>query len=280
MPIFQTLYEDCTRKLLFLLLFGSLLFTGCGSRDEEGLLFEKVPGETLAADAQDSAIGSDASGAVLPDVSDVGPSGVLSAVPSDPSEGAGSDALAAQGAALTAGKEPGPAAQSAGSGQENADTALAGCIVHICGAVRSPGVYELPAGSRLIDAVNAGGGFLPEADQSACNLAAVVTDGCQIYIMTEEESHQEGNGLHTAGIQEPQAQSRQALQEEAGEQKVNLNTADADSLKTLPGIGDSRAAAIIAFREEYGYFQRIEDIMKVSGIKQAAFDKIKDKITV
>lgn len=157
------------------------------------------------------------------------------------------------------------------------------CIVHICGAVYNPGVYELPDGSRVMDAVTAAGGFLEDADQSACNLAQAIVDGCQIYIMTREESSVLLEEEKSAGIQ-PQKSLEGVQTADAGERaeagKVNLNTADAAALKTLPGIGDSRAAAILAFRQENGAFSCIEDIMKVSGIKQAAFDKIKDRITV
>lgn len=162
------------------------------------------------------------------------------------------------------------------------------CIVHICGAVKNPGVYELQEGSRVMDAVEAGGGFLEEADQAACNLAQPVIDGCQIYIMTKEESSREEAGK-SAGIQNAEevvsfgkaTETEPAASIDVGETgKVNLNTADASLLKTLPGIGDSRAEAIIAYRQEHGQFGCIEDIMKVSGIKQAAFEKIKDRITV
>ena len=74
-------------------------------------------------------------------------------------------------------------------------------VVHICGAVSAPGVYELPAGSRIIDAVEAGGGFLPEADEACCNLAEEIVDGCQIYIMTKSESCADGQTEKKAGIQ-------------------------------------------------------------------------------
>lgn len=160
------------------------------------------------------------------------------------------------------------------------------CVVHICGAVRKPGVYELPEGSRVMDAVDAGGGFVEEADPNACNLAEELVDGCQIYIMTKSESHEAQESARVAGIQPdsvPAGNAAGGKDDAAGQKdtgKVNLNLADAAMLKTLPGIGDSKAAAIISFREEHGGFSSIEDIMKVSGIKQAAFDKIKDKITV
>ena len=74
-------------------------------------------------------------------------------------------------------------------------------VVHICGAVSAPGVYELPAGSRIIDAVEAGGGFLPEAEEACCNLAEEIVDGCQIYIMTKAESCADGQTEKKAGIQ-------------------------------------------------------------------------------
>ena len=161
-------------------------------------------------------------------------------------------------------------------------------VVHICGAVSAPGVYELPAGSRIIDAVEAGGGFLPEADEACCNLAEEIVDGCQIYIMTKSESCADGQTEKKAGIQtspdsdmqttDINMRSNSATALDNG--LVNLNTADVAALMTLPGIGESRAKAIISYREQHGAFAQIEDIMKISGIKQAAFSKIKDKITV
>lgn len=161
-------------------------------------------------------------------------------------------------------------------------------VVHICGAVSAPGVYELPAGSRIIDAVEAGGGFLPEAEEACCNLAEEIVDGCQIYIMTKSESCADGQTEKKAGIQtspdsDMQTTDRNARSNNAPALEnglVNLNTADIAALMTLPGIGESRAKAIISYREQHGAFAKIEDIMKISGIKQAAFSKIKDKITV
>ena len=161
-------------------------------------------------------------------------------------------------------------------------------VVHICGAASAPGVYELPAGSRIIDAVEAGGGFLPEAEEACCNLAEEIVDGCQIYIMTKAESCADGQTEKKAGIQtspdsDMQTTDRNARSNSAPALEnglVNLNTADVAALMTLPGIGESRAKAIISYREQHGAFAKIEDIMKISGIKQAAFSKIKDKITV
>ena len=134
-------------------------------------------------------------------------------------------------------------------------------VVHNCGAGMVPGVYELEAGSRVIDAVQAAGGFTRDAAEDARNLAEPVLDGNMIRIPTIEEQQKK-----TASEQE--------------DTRININTADAGKLQTLPGIGESRAAAIIEYRETYGAFSCIEDIMKVAGIKQAAFEKLKEQITV
>lgn len=137
--------------------------------------------------------------------------------------------------------------------------------VHICGAVVNPGVYELPPGSRIVDAVDKAGGLSVDADESYVNLAAVPNDGEQIFIPTIEESV-------------IMKQTRQETGVSSG--KVNINTADKTLLCTLPGIGDTRAADIIAYRQEHGNFSAIEDIMQVSGIKEGSFQKIKEMIVV
>lgn len=156
------------------------------------------------------------------------------------------------------------------------------CFVHICGAVNVPGVYELPRGSRIYQAVDMAGGFLPEADQSFLNLARPVADGMKITVLTIQEAQ---TAVQDQGISFPgneaglpgDGQTGGALAEKI---KVNINTAGKEELMTLRGIGASRAEDIIAYREKHGSFQKIEDIMKVSGIKDAAFEKIKDDITV
>lgn len=137
------------------------------------------------------------------------------------------------------------------------------CFVHICGEVENPGVYELEEGSRIFEAVDMAGGFTKEASQSSLNLAETIADGMQIVILSKEEAMavQTAAEAHAAGL-------------------VNINKASKEQLMTLPGIGASRADDIIRYREESGGFQRIEDIMKVSGIKDAAFQKIKDSIAV
>ncbi len=149
--------------------------------------------------------------------------------------------------------------------EEAAGEALPVCFVHICGAVERPGVYELLEGSRVFQAVELAGGFLPEADESGLNLAALISDGMKILVLTREEAE-------TASAQEGEGAGKQG--------KVNINTASEKELMTLKGIGESRAKDIIAYREKHGRFSKIEDIMQVPGIKDGAFQKIKDDITV
>lgn len=135
--------------------------------------------------------------------------------------------------------------------------------VYVCGAVMCPGVVTLPEGSRCHDALEAAGGFAENAAREAVNLAKPVSDGEQIFFPTKEEA---------------QALTEVTQKEQAG--FVNINTADVDKLCELPGIGESKAQAIVLYREQNGAFGTIEDIMKVPGIKESAYTKIKDLITV
>lgn len=135
--------------------------------------------------------------------------------------------------------------------------------VYVCGAVRTPGVVEVPEGSRAAEALELAGGMTTESDPFYVNLAEIVTDGQKLYFPTASEAEE----LEAAG-------------KAAEEGLVNINTASADELCTLPGIGASRAADIVRYREKSGAFQTKEDIMKVSGIKQNAYDKLCDRITV
>lgn len=132
--------------------------------------------------------------------------------------------------------------------------------VHVCGAVRTPGVVELPEGSRGQEALDAAGGFAEDAAREAVNLAEVLADGMQLYFPTQEEY---------AGSE---------VRAESGG-KVNINTADAALLCTLPGIGEAKAGAIVSYRNANGPFKSTEDIMLVPGIKDSAYSKIKDLIT-
>ena len=147
--------------------------------------------------------------------------------------------------------------------------------VDVCGAVANPGVYKLDPDSRVFQAIEAAGGLSVEAAGYAVNQAQSVSDGQQIYVPTREEAEQ-----GTIVLPMEDDPSGNSGQQETGSDKVNLNTADADTLKTLSGIGEAKAQAIIAWREENGRFSSIEDIMQVPGIKESTFVKFKDKVTI
>lgn len=156
-----------------------------------------------------------------------------------------------------------PELEAAEQAAENRVAVPQTVYVYVCGAVRTPGVVEVPEGSRAAEALELAGGMTTEADPFYVNLAEIVTDGQKLYFPTASEAEE----LEAAG-------------KAAEERLVNINTASAEELCTLPGIGASRAADIVRYREKNGAFQTKEDIMKVSGIKQNAYDKLCDRITV
>ena len=144
--------------------------------------------------------------------------------------------------------------------------------VYVCGAVRSPGVYEMTEGDRVTHAIMKAGGSTDEAAADFLNQAAVLEDGQKIYVPTEEEAQQfEQNGL-TGG------ENGSAAEPDSG--KININTASREELMSLKGIGETRADDIIAFRQSNGGFKNIEDIKKIEGIKDKVFQQIEDQITV
>ena len=152
-------------------------------------------------------------------------------------------------------------------------------VVHIIGEVNNPGVVTLPEGSRIIDAINKAGGKTEEADLSKINLAYIVEDGTQIYIPRINENLNQVN-LITDGAGIGVIINDSNLEENEVEVKVNINTANKEKLETLPGIGDTTAQKIIDYRESNGKFKTIEDIKNVSGIGDAKFESLKDKISV
>jgi competence protein ComEA len=147
--------------------------------------------------------------------------------------------------------------------QVNNETSL--IYVYVCGAVTNPGVYELEAGSRLYEAVDKAGGMSEEADKTYLNMARVLTDGEQVVVYTTDQV--------VVMVEEAKVEAEQSG-------LVNINTADISELTALSGIGESRAKAIIDYREKNGAFSSIEDIKNVDGIKDGLFAKIKDQITV
>jgi competence protein ComEA len=155
----------------------------------------------------------------------------------------------------------------------DADAQADKIVIYICGAVRNPGVYELETDSRIYQAVEAAGGFLEEAAPEAVNQARKLSDEEEIYIPTKEEFEKSDSA---AGTDQLQSQESETI----SDGKVNLNTADLEQLMTLSGIGQTRAEAILAYREEHGGFSSVEEIMNVQGIKEGTFAKIKDEIVV
>ncbi|TWT09379.1 competence protein ComEA [Planomicrobium sp. CPCC 101079] len=138
-------------------------------------------------------------------------------------------------------------------------------MVDVKGQVASPGVFKLPVGSRMQDAIEAAGGFLPTADDRAINLAMKVQDEMSVYVPEVGEAAAPANSSPTAA---------------AGDSLVNLNTATEEELMTLPGIGPSKAAAIIAYRKDAGSFQKVEDLKEVAGIGDKTFEKLAELIKV
>ena len=294
---FNQIFRICV--LLVGMIFLALAPVGCGlSGAADEFLLEDVVSEA-SADVQtveDADAGGMAGGDTTGDIDSAEAAGDVGDAERISSDGtSGAEAFLTERDTLT----DGPAEQAL-------------FVVHICGAVMEPGVYELSPDCRIMDAVEAAGGFSADAAQDARNLAEHIADGVKIRIPTAAEAQEEQRAAREAGLTADDA-DRSAIVRSAGSEAgvgaesagttksgsgdqasataesdavnesgalVNINTAGAAMLQTLPGIGESRAQAIIAYREEYGAFSCIEDIMKVSGIKQAAFDKLKNRITV
>lgn len=173
-------------------------------------------------------------------------------------------------------------------------------FVDIKGAVISPGVYEIEKNKKVIDVVQLAGGFLENADTSMVNLAKMITNEMVIIIYTAEEVKEAMKKDSVAKIVDnkcvcPKVTNDACLKQEASSSNeqnasngntvdenaiVNINTATLEELLTLSGIGESKAKAIIEYREKNGSFQKIEDLMEVSGIGESVYEKIKERITV
>jgi len=147
-----------------------------------------------------------------------------------------------------------------------------GIVVDVAGAVRSPGVYTLPAGSRVIDAIRVAGGAAPGADLAIINLARAITDGERVYIPRRGEAQTPDASTGGGGSGGGSGDS--------GGGKVNINTASASELDSLPGIGPTLAQRIVDYRTQHGPFHDVKDLLKVQGIGQKKFDELKDYVTV
>lgn len=139
--------------------------------------------------------------------------------------------------------------------------------VYICGAVKMPGVYEFPEGTRIDEVIQAAGGMTAHAQQEYLNQAQVIVDGEKIYLPTMDEVAQGDFIIDSSSSSQDNG-------------KINLNTASKEQLMTLTGVGEAKAQSILSYREQNGFFSEIEDIMKISGIKDAVFQTIKEAICV
>ncbi len=171
---------------------------------------------------------------------------------------------------------PGKVPEDAFSGNEDtpapANTEPLPVLVHVCGEVLLPGVYALPPESRVYEAVEKAGGFTEEADTDALNLAGPLSDGAKIYVPAEGETN--------AGHESEGLSGETAEKVPSGTVgTVNINTATKEELMSLSGIGESKAEAILQYRESSGPFQNPSDIMNVKGIGEGMYQKIKDRIT-
>ena len=144
--------------------------------------------------------------------------------------------------------------------------------VYICGAVKVPGVYALPEGSRLIDLFTKAGGLTKHAAKEYWNQAQLLEDGQMYYVPTKEEAQEERKSSSDS--------NKDSIDSDVSDEKININTASKEQLMQIPGIGEAKARAILAHREAEGAFSSIEDIMQVEGIKDGVFEKIKNYIKV
>ena len=144
-------------------------------------------------------------------------------------------------------------------------------IVHVTGAVINPGVYSLPSGSRVKDAIEKSGGLLSDADTTLINLAMLIEDGEQVWVPYQLDDVMDFDKPAVLGGEPTQGQQTR---------KININTASQIELESLSGIGPVIAKAVIQYRLENGPFKDIEEIQEVSGIGPVTFEKIKPIITV
>jgi competence protein ComEA len=192
--------------------------------------------------------------------------------------GAGARADSGSGGVLEVAAKPkagGGESGAASEGVRGASGATGTVFVHVVGAVHHPGLYRLAAGSRVADAVSAAGGLAAGGAQEGVNLASVIKDGEQIAIPTHEELKR--GGMRAGG---GAASSVAGSQPGGGAQAVNINTADAAALDTLPGVGPSTAAKIVADRQANGPFATPDDLGRVPGIGPKKLEQLKPAICV
>lgn len=167
---------------------------------------------------------------------------------------------------------PGPTA--AGAGLASPSTVATVVLVHAAGSVAAPGVYELPSGARVADLLAAAGGAHAEADLDRLNLAEPLVDGTRIYVPSV------GEEVPPELAPPPSPAGPVAGDAPAGAGPVNLNTASAEELDSLPGVGPATSEAIIRYRTESGGFASVDELLDVSGIGEAKLEQLRDLVTV
>lgn len=283
----------CVRTGLFVLVFLIVMpvISACGSEDK--LLSELRMEDRASADGD---FGSEESG-----VSNEVPTGGIEENDAGLSERADEFADGeASGSAVRSADAEELQDEGENAGGENAEARSYDekICVHICGAVEKPGVYELPAGSRFYEAVEAAGGFSGEACEDYLNMAALLDDGSRLEIPTlqeiqvmQEAEKENGESADKADTYSfyttaqgksgnPEGEENGGSGSDSSGGSVNINTADVEELCRLPGIGEGRAKAIIEYREKQGRFQKKEDIMQVSGIGEKMYARMEENLTV
>ena len=247
-----------------LIVFSCLLcFTGCGRRDR--FLKEALSDEEQAS-GQSPEPADREEAAVTPTVTEAETQ--PAADPSDPSGTLGTS------------DPSGTLVTSDPAGASEAPTSVR-IYVDVGGAVLCPGVYLLPEDARVFQAIEAAGGFSPEAASWSLNKARPLSDGEHLYILTEDEAAARAIIPEDMGASVPEGTGIEEISsgpEENG--KVNINTANAEELCSLTGIGQAKAQAILSYREKNGSFAAPEELMNVPGIKGGTYEAIKDKISI
>lgn len=146
--------------------------------------------------------------------------------------------------------------------------------VDVCGAVESPGVYRIEAGSRVFQVLEQAGGCTDDASLETVNQADLLMDGQKIRIYTREEAEQMKNDL------QEESQGMETGSGTSSDGRVDINRAGKEELMTLTGVGETRAQAILAYRESHGKFSSVEELMQVEGIKEKTYEKLKDQIRI
>lgn len=194
--------------------------------------------------------------------------------------------LAVGGLLLVLWRQPEPVAFQIAPPPATATTPLvptatpAPVLVDVGGAVRAPGVYQLPPGSRVRDAVDAAGGLAVGADLRSINLASILSDGAKVYVVTEGETLPAVAPDAEVAPRSPAIAIDEPGVANGALPRININTATLEDLDTLPGIGPKTAQAILDYRQANGLFKSVEDLLDVKGIGDATLAALRDLVTV